>query len=146
MQTLWGIVVTALSLLCWGGQAVVCFAPSTAVKLGLVEAETDVEPVFWADVVGEARWDFLTLWTMPVAGVLLVANHPAWPYFGLVGGGMYLYFAGRGIFARVEMQRRGMRIGNQRAVQVVFVFLAIWAILALAMIATSITALHGART
>ena len=46
---------------------------------------------------GEAIWDSVTLWTLPLAGVLLLLNNPLWVYFGLVGGGMYLYFAGRGL-------------------------------------------------
>ena len=45
METLLGIVMLALSLLAWGGQAIVWFAPALGVKLGLSEAEADVEPV-----------------------------------------------------------------------------------------------------
>jgi len=90
MQILWGIVIVALSLLCWGGQAVVCFAPATGARLGLSEAEANVEPTFWADVRGEALWDVLTLWTLVVAGVLLIIDNTAWAHFGLVGGGMYV--------------------------------------------------------
>jgi len=112
MQIFSGIVIVALSLLCWGGQAIVCFAPATGVKLGLTEAEAEVEPTFWADLRGEALWDFLTLWTLVVAGVLLIIDDSAWSYFGLVGGGMYVYFAGRGVAARVAMRRRGLRIST----------------------------------
>jgi len=32
---------------------------------------------------------------MVTAGVLLIVDSPAWPYFGLVGGGTYIHFAGR---------------------------------------------------
>ena len=124
MQIFLGIVVVALSLLCWGGQTLVCFAPATGAKLGLSEREADVEPTFWADVRGEALWDFLTLWTLLVAGVLLIIGHSAWPYFGLVGGGMYVYFAGRGIFTRVTMMRRGLRIGTPQGAKVALAFLA----------------------
>jgi hypothetical protein len=96
----------ALSLLCWAGQPIVLFAPATDVKLGLSEAEADVETAFWADVRGEALWDFLTLWTLVVASVLLIIDHGSWAYFGLVGGGMYVCFAGRGISTRTAMRRR----------------------------------------
>ena len=60
MQIFWGIVVVTLSLLCWGGRTIVCFAPAVGTKLGLSEAEADVERTFWADIRGEAQWDFLT--------------------------------------------------------------------------------------
>ena len=108
MGILWGVVVVALSLLCWGGQAIAWFAPATAVRLTLMEAEDSVEPTYFADGRGEALWDMFTLWTMLVAGVLLIVDNPAWAYFGLVGGGMYVYFAGRGIFTRRAMQQPGL--------------------------------------
>ena len=141
MQIFWGIMVAALSLLCWGGQAIVWFAPATGAKLGLSETEADVEPAFWADVRGEALWDFLTLWTLVVAGGLIALDHGAWPYFGLVGGAMYVYFAGRGIFTRVEMRRRSLRIGSAQSVKVVFAFLTIWGVTGLAVVTAAIAAM-----
>jgi len=141
MQIFWGIVLVASSLLCWGGQTIVCFAPATGARLGLSETEADVEPTLWADVRGEALWDFLTLWTLVVAGVLLIIDRPAWTYFGLVGGSMYVYFAGRGIFTRVTMQRRGLRIGTPQGVKVVFTFLTVWGITGLVTIIAAIAAL-----
>ncbi|MCP4966190.1 MAG: hypothetical protein GY926_13265 [bacterium] len=50
MNVIWGIVVVVLSLLAWGGQTLAWFAPSTAVRWQLMEAEDDVEPTFWADI------------------------------------------------------------------------------------------------
>ena len=137
----WGIVVALLSLLCWVGQAVSWFAPSAAVSLGLAEAEDTVEPAFFADARGEARWDTLTLWTMVVAGVLLVSDHRAWAYFGLFGGGMYVYFAGRGIFTRLDLRSRGLRIGASRNVTVGLAFLTIWGVMGLITIIAAVVAL-----
>jgi hypothetical protein len=71
VQFFWGIVVTALSLLCWGGQTVLWLEPATGVRLNLSEAEADVESMYWADILGEAAWDFFTLWTLVMAGALL---------------------------------------------------------------------------
>jgi hypothetical protein len=141
MNVLWGVVVVVLSLLCWGGQTVSALAPATAVRLRLTEAEQEVEPAFWADARGEAAWDVWTLWTMVVAGVLLILDVAAWAYFGLAGGGMYLYFSGRGIFARMAMQRRGLRIGAEADVRLGYAFLAIWAVMALITIVAAVAAL-----
>ena len=141
MQIFWGIVLVASSLLCWGGQTIVYFAPAIGARLGLSETEADVEPAFWADVRGEALWDFLTLWTLVMAGVLLIIDHPAWAYFGLVGGSMYLYFAGRGILTRVVMLRRGLRIGTAKGVKVALAFLSIWGVTGLITIIAAIAAL-----
>ena len=143
MNVLWGVVVTVLSLLAWGGQALSWFAPATAVRWRLMEAEDDVEPTFWADVRGEALWDTLTLWTMLVAGTLLIADQSGWPYFGLVGGGMFLYFGGRGILTRAAMVRRGLRIGAPQNVRLGYLFSAIWAGMATVTIIAAIVALDG---
>lgn len=143
MQLFWGIVVVALSLLCWGGQAISWFAPATAVRLTLMEDPNDVEPTFWSDVRGEALWDVLTTWTMVAAGALLIVDVDAWAYFGLVGGGMYVYFAGRGVFTRTAMLQRGLRIGDERSVRVGMAFLTVWGFMGLITIGAAIAALEG---
>ena len=141
MHVFWGIVLVLLSLLSWGGQAIAWLAPELAVKLTVMEARDDVEPTFWADIRGEAQWDFLTLWTMIAAGVLLALDVSAWAYFGLVGGGMYVYFAGRGVFTRVELQRRGFRIGNPPNLKLGYALLVVWGIMGLITIVAAVTAL-----
>lgn len=139
---LWGIVISLLALLAWGGQAVSLFAPERAVALGLTEAEDGVEPTYWADIRGEALWDVLSLWTLLAAGVLLILDRPAWTLFGLVGGAMYVYFAGRGVVTRLAMQRRGLRIGTPQAVRAAYVLLPIWGISGLVTIIASVVALE----
>ena len=141
MQIFFGLVVVALSLLAWGGQTVSWLAPASAVKLGLMEGEDDVEPTFWVDIRGEAAWDALTLWTMVVAGVLIVIDNSAWAYFGLVGDGIYLYFGGRGIFTRLAMQRRDLRIGTPANVKTGVAFLGVWALMGLVTIIAATAAL-----
>ncbi len=134
MEFAWGIVLIIAGLICWLGQVITTLSPKHAVRLGLVEPESDVEPVFAADSRGEAIWDSLITWTLPVAGILLTLENPYWPYFGLVGGGMYLYFSGRGIAVRVLMRRRGLRIGAQGDIKTVYIFLASWGIIAIVTI------------
>jgi hypothetical protein len=141
MGMAWGFVVVALSVVCWGGQAVSWLAPATAVRFSLAEGEDTVDPTFFADVRGEALWDTLTLWTMPVAGVLLIADNAAWTYFGLVGGAMYLYFAGRGVFTRIAMRRRGVQIGTRQNVMLGLVFLSIWGAMGLVTMVAAVVSL-----
>jgi len=143
MNIIWGIVVVALSLLAWAGQTLAWLSPSTAVRWQLMEPEDEVEPTFWADIRAEALWDAITLWVMAVAGVLLIAGVAAWPYFGLEGGGMYLYFGGRGISARLTMTRQGIRIGTPESVRTGIAFLVVWAAMGLITIIAAITALEN---
>lgn len=142
MHIFWGITVVLLSLLCWGGQTIVWLAPKTGVRLSLSEAEGDVEPTYWADIRGEAVWDFFTLWTLVVAGVLLIIDNRAWAYFGLVGGGMYVYFAGRGVFTRASMQRRGLRVGTPLNLKLGYSLLTVWGLLGLFVIVAAVMALR----
>ena len=142
MNIIWGIILTILSSIGYFGQVITAFWPDTAARLGLTEPESEVDPAFFADVRGEAFWDTAILWTLPVAGVLLILNSSLWPYFGLVGGGMYLYFAGRGILVRKEMQRRGIRIGTDDALKVAYVFLTLWGLAAVITIVMAIAALR----
>ncbi len=141
MGIVWGIVILVLGLVGWGGQTISWLAPGTAVSLGLMEAEEDVEPAYWADIRGEAMWDALTLWTIVVAGALRVADSAAWAPFGLVGGGMFVYFAGRGILTRIAMLRRGLRIGTPAQVPVNLAMLAVWGVMGLVTILAAAAAL-----
>jgi hypothetical protein len=143
MEIVWSVLLVALGLLAWAGQGLSRFAPVTAEKLSLTEGEENVEPVFWADGQGEALWDLLTLWTLVVAGVLLFLDHEAWAFFGLVAGGIYVYFAGRGILTRLEMQRRGFRIGDPGSVRLGLIMLAVWGVVGLITIITAVIDLSG---
>ena len=142
MDVFSGIVLLVLGLFAWGGQTWSFLAPSSAQALKLSESMESVEPVFWADIRGEAAWDALTLWTLPVAGALLLFEQSQWAYFGLVGGGIYVYFAGRGIFTRIEMLRNDFRVGEASSVRLGLVMLAIWGVaggLAIALAASDLT-------
>ncbi len=141
MNIIWGIFLAIITSIAYFGQAITAFWPETAVRLGLTEAEADVDPTFYADVRGEAIWDTAVLWVLPVAGVLLLLNHPTWVYFGLAGGGIYLYFAGRGIVVRRVMQRRGIRIGTPQSLKTIYLFLTIWGVTAVITIIMAVAAL-----
>lgn len=141
MNIIWGIILTLLSSIAYFGQVLSAFWPETAAKLGLTEAEGDVDSTFYADMRGEAFWDTVILWTLPVAGVLLMLNNPMWAYFGLVGGGMYLYFAGRGILARRVMQDHGLQIGSPASLKAAYIFLTLWGLAAIITIVMAIAAL-----
>jgi len=117
MNQTWGIILIIFTLLMgWLMQVIVTVAPSFASKFGLIE------------------WDTLSLWVLPVAGILLLIDSPYWAYFGLVGGGMYVYFAGRGIVVRRLMQRRGIAIGNPDTLKLFYVFLVLWGLAGLVTI------------
>jgi len=141
MHTIWGIIITLFGLLAWIGQIISTTAPKKAARLGLADAEKEVDPAFFADGQGEAFWDTLVLWSFPAAGILLILREPIWAYFGLVGGGMFLYFAGRGIFARLTLQRRKIPIGSRSTLKTAYFFLSLWGLLAVVTIIAAIISL-----
>lgn len=134
MELAWGIVIVIVGGLAWGGQMLTRLSPSTATSLSLVEAEDSVEPAYWADIQGEALWDSLSLWVLVAAGLLLIGGQSAWAFLGLLGGGMYVYFAGRGILTRLELQGSGFRIGEPGSVRLGLVALGVWGVVGLVTI------------
>lgn len=141
MGLFWGLTFGTLSLLAWGGQVLTWLAPDVAVRFGVTEAKETVDPAFWADVRGEAMWDSLTLWTGVVAGLLLVIDRAAWPFFGLVAGSSYLYFGGRGLSTRRELHRLRIRYGSPSNVAAARTLLSVWAVAGAIMIAAAVVAL-----
>jgi hypothetical protein len=140
MNLIWGVILVVISSLGWLGQVISLVNPALGEKLGLTELKAEVDPTFYADVRGEALWDAIILWTLPAAGVLLILNNPVWAYFGLIGGGMFLYFAGRGIVVRRQMQRRGIRIGPPESLKVIYTFLALWGLTAAVTVVMAVAA------
>lgn len=142
MNIIWGaILIIFTGILCWLGQVINASSPTLAARIGLTEPESDVDPTYFVDGRGEAIWDALILWTLPVAGILLILNNPWWVYFGLVGGGMYLYFAGRMLVVRLAMQRHGIRIGKPETVKLYNAVLILWGLLAVVTIIMVLAAL-----
>jgi len=142
IEIFWGGFLTILTLLAWMGQLIYAISPALAVSLGLGEAESDVDTAFYIDARGEAIWDSLIIWTLPVAGILLMLQHPYWPYFALVGGGSYLYFAGRNLTTRYMMQRHGIRIGTSTNIKMGYLFITLWGLAALITIVLAVSALQ----
>jgi len=139
MTIIWGVFLLVLSTIAYFGQVVTAFWPETAVKLNLTEPKSEVDPTFYADVRGEAYWDILILWLLPVASILLLLNNPNWTYFGLMGGGIYLYFAGRGVITRWLMQKQGIEIGTPDTLKVNYIFLVLVGVAALITIVMAIS-------
>ena len=134
MNLIWGATLTILTLIAWIGQTITAFSPKLGQSLGLTEPKSDVDPAVYADNRGEAIWDATITWTLPIAGILLMLNNPIWVYFGLVGGGMYLYLAGRFIFTRLFMQRHGIHIGQLKTLKLYYAIVILWGIAAVVTI------------
>ena len=141
MNLIWGVILISITLKCWIGQIIIALSPKVAVKIRIAEPESDVDPTFFADMRGEAIWGALILWTLPIAGILLIINNTLWTYFGLIGGGMYLYFVGRGIASHLTMQRHRINIGRSKKLKVKYMILTLWGLIALVTIIMAVATL-----
>jgi len=141
MNLIWGIILVSITLKCWVGQIIIAFSPKVAEKIRIIEHEYDVDQTFFVDMRGSAIWDAITLWTLPVAGILLILNNTLWIYFGLVGGGMYIYFVGRSIASHLTMQHHGIKIGTSKKLKVKYMVLSLWGLIAIITIIIALATL-----
>ena len=141
MNLIWGIILVSVTLKCWIGQIIIAFTPKIAEKIKIIEPKSYMDPTFFLDMHGTAIWDAISLWTLPLAGILLILNNTLWTYFGLIGGGMYLYFVGRGIASCLTMQRHGIKIGRSKKLKVKYMILTLWGFIAIVTIIMAIATL-----
>jgi hypothetical protein len=136
MVTTIGVVVLIVGLICWIGQSLTFLVPSVAVKLGLLESEEEMDPTLH---IIEARAlglnDMLLTWTLPLSALLMLLEHPLWPYLALIGGAIYTYFSGLIILSRVYLKRRGKKVGRPSSERAAYVFSVIWILSSFSMIA-----------
>jgi len=134
MNLIWGIILVSATLKIWIGQIIISFFPKVAEKINIIEPKSGVDKTYYLDMRGSAIWDSISLWTLPLAGILLILNNNLWTYFGLIGGSMYLYFVGRAIASNLKLHRNEINIGRSNKLKVKYMILSIWGIIALVTI------------
>ncbi len=131
MEPLWGVLLVITTLIAWLGQLASAFNPPTPAHLGMGEETERGDPGVEAEMQGEAIWGALSLWPLPLAGVLLVLDHHWWAHMALIGGALMLYFAGHGIVVRMTMRARHIPIGPSSSVTSHYISLSLWALIAI---------------
>ena len=130
-----GVFVIVVGLICWGGQSLVFIAPNIAMKLGLIEPPDEMDDTFYTmEAKAQALNDILLTWTLPISGFLMLLKHPLWPYLGLVGSGIYIYFACLIMLSRIFLKKQGKKVGGISSERAAYIFGVIWIMAALAMI------------
>lgn len=144
MNTIIGVVVILVGLIVYVGQSLSFFAPEIAAKLGLCEPESELdESLYIIETKANGLSDMLLAWIFPLSGVLLILDHNTWPYFALVGSGIYIYFALLATFSRIFLKRRGKKVGSSSSERVVYIFSGIWIVTSITMIVFAINKLAG---
>ena len=139
MITIIGIIVIIVGLLVYVGQSLSFLAPELATKIGLNDPEEEMDDsLYIIETKANGLSDILLTWTFPLAGLLMILDHAAWPYLALVGSGVYLYFACLTIFCRYFLQKHGKKAGSARDVKLAYVFSVLWICSSFAMLALGI--------
>ena len=105
-------LVCSLAWLLYLGQLLSVVDFPRAQRLGLQEKASEADPLFQRLELGTARWDLLWFWTLPLAGTLMLFDHPWWPYAALVGGGAFVDTGGREGVKVFALRQEGVRTGS----------------------------------
>jgi len=124
-----GTACVLLGLVWFSGQLISTLNFSLAQKLGLQEKNDETEPLFRRLELNTARWDLVVLWTLPVAGVLMLVEHSWWPYLALVAGGVYVDTGGRETAKVLGLSKHGVKTGSRKEARLYFWFTGIMALI-----------------
>lgn len=102
------------------GQVISVINFPLAQKLGLQEKNDHAEKLFLNAERNTARWDFFVLWTLPVAGLLMLLNSPWWPHLSLIAGGVYLDAGGREFAKYFTLHKEGVKVGSTKDVKIAY--------------------------
>ena len=139
MITIIGIIVIIVGLIVFVGQGLSFFAPNLATKIGLNDPEEEMDQTLYViETKANGLSDILLTWIFPLSGLLMIIDHRFWPFFALVGSGIYLYFALLTIFTRLFLKKIGKKVGSISSEKTAYIFSVIWIFSSITMIALAI--------
>jgi hypothetical protein len=144
MSTAIAVVALITGLIAWLGQSITFFGPATAVRLGVLEPEDELDPtlhIVEAQAMGLS--DMLLGWMLPASAVLLLLRHPIWPYFALVGSGVSIYFSALIILSRIYLKKSGRKVGRASSERAAYIFGGISIASSVGMIILAVATLSG---
>ncbi len=133
------VTVAILCLAAWllyVGQLISVVNFPLAQRLGLQESPDHADPLASCLELWTARWDAFWLWTLPLAGILMLMNHWFWPYMALIGGGAFVDAGGREAAKVLGLNQKGVSTGSRREQRIIagaFVFITAVGCLAIAV-------------
>ena len=138
MQLLLGWLLIIFPGLLYVGQLISTVNFPLAQKLGLQENPHESDPLLQRAERYTACWDLVTLVWLPLSGVLMILNNPAWPIMALFGGAVYLDAAGREAAKILSFKHEGVRTGSLRQQRLFFSTYLVMAVLAVVVIFFSV--------
>ena len=138
MQTLIGWITITFGGALYLAQIISSINFPLAQRLGIQERPETSDVLLQRSERYTAYWDLFTLLWLPIAGILMIIDHPWWPVIALIGGAIYLDAAGREAAKSLSFRHEGMRIGSKFEQRAYFACYIIMAALALLVIVFSV--------
>lgn len=143
MQTILGWVLVVIPGMLLAGQFVSVINFPLAQKLGLQEKAGTADALKLRAELYTACWDIPSLVWLPVAGVMMLADHAWWPQLSLIGGAVFVDTAGREAAKNLSMRAGGIRIGTVAEQRLEFITYILMALLGLVTIIYALDSLAG---
>ncbi len=118
MRVALGLIATGLLGLLVAGQLLSVIDFPLAQRLGLQEPAAETDPLVRQLELRAAAWDQLSLWWLPIAGVLMLLDQSWWPQMTLVGGAAYVDAGGREAAKYLGLRAEGVRVGSRTSQRV----------------------------
>ena len=131
MRIILGIICVIFGGIGWIGQLISGINYPLAQRLGLQEKDEGTDPIYRRAEKNAARWDSFVLWTLLVAGLLMLMNNAWWPLLSLIAGGIYLDGAGREFAKCISLRKGGIKIGTPKDLRVAAFFFLLMAVISI---------------
>jgi hypothetical protein len=112
-----------------------------AQKLGIQENPEESDGILQRAERYVAYWDLVTLVWLPLAGLLMVINHPLWPYVALIGGAIYFDASGREAAKNLSLKHEVFKIGTPQQQKVFFASYVIMVVIGVGIVGYALAAL-----
>jgi hypothetical protein len=120
LQIILGLLWLLVGGLLYAGQFISTVNFPLAQRLGLQEKSENVNPLIGELERKAAAWDLFATWIPPVAGLLMLLDHAAWPVACLIASGIYFDAGGRE-WAKIRgLMAHGVPVGNPKERKVIF--------------------------
>ena len=140
MQDYLGWILVIFPGLLFLGQVISSVNFPLAQRLGLQEDPAQSDQLLQVAEKYVAYWDLVTLVWMPLAGLLMVLDHPAWPIVAFFAAAIYLDTSGREAAKILSFKQQGIRLGPERQLRL---FLSTYVVMALLGVVVLVYALQG---
>jgi len=138
MQLILGWLLIIFPGILFVGQIISSLNFKLAQKLGLQEKPETADAILQRAEQYTAYWDLVTLVWLPMSGVLMIFDHPLWPYVSLIGGAIYFDASGREAAKILSFKHEDINTGTAQEQKLFFATYVIMAVIGVGVMVYSL--------